>query len=255
MLQSRLVPFVLLDDKRLVKTIRFKDPVYVGDPINVIRLFNDKEADELALVDISASAARRGPNFELVRRAASECFMPLAYGGGVRGLDDAKRLFESGVEKIIVRTAAAQDLRAVEAIAAFSGSQSVGLSVDLRRDRRRRLRLYAPNTPLHGSLDWTAYIGSAVATGAGEVILNCVHCDGTMSGMDCDAITLTAQSTPTPVLALGGVGSLADVRKGLTAGATAIGAGAFFVFFGPRRAILVTYPSAAELQSLEGECF
>lgn len=250
---SRVVPFLLSDGKGLVKTKQFKDPVYIGDPINIIRLFNDKEVDEIALLDINASAHKRGPNFELIHNVAAECFMPLAYGGGVQGLEDAKRLFFMGVEKVILRTSAARDLRVIQEIAEFAGSQSVGLSVDLRRDRLKRLRLHAPNTSLHGSGEWGSYIRSAVAAGAGEVILNCVHRDGTMAGMDHDAIALAADSTTTPLLAVGGVGSLEDIRKGLASGASAIGVGAFFVFYGPRRAVLVSYPSPSELQSLERE--
>jgi len=250
---SRLVPFLLSDGKGLVKTRQFKDPVYIGDPINIIRLFNDKEVDEIALLDINASAIGRGPNFDLIHNVAAECFMPLAYGGGVRGLEDAKRLFFMGVEKVILRTSAATDLRVIQEIAEFAGSQSVALSVDLQRDRLKRLRLHAPNTRIHGSREWCSYIRSAVAAGAGEVILNCLHSDGTMAGMDRDAIAQAACSTTTPLLAVGGVGSLADIREGLRAGATAIGAGAFFVFYGPRRAVLVSYPSAPELKSLERE--
>lgn len=253
MLMSRVVPVLLSNGKGLVKTKQFKDPVYVGDPINVIRLFNDKEVDEIALLDINASASSRGPNFDLVNNVAAECFMPLAYGGGVRGLEDAKRLFSMGVEKVILRTSAANDLRAVQEIADFAGSQSVGLSVDLQRDRRKRLRLHVPNTPLHGSRQWSSYIHSAVAAGVGEVILNCLHRDGTMAGMDHDAIKQAAEATTTPLLAVGGVGSLADIREGLRSGATAIGAGSFFVFHGPRRAVLISYPSPDELKSLERE--
>ena len=248
---SRVVPFLLSDGKGLVKTRQFKHPVYIGDPINIIRLFNDKEVDEIALLDINASVNGRGPNFDLVHNVAAECFMPLAYGGGVRGLEDAKRLFFLGVEKVILRTSAARDLSVVHEIADFAGSQSVGLSVDLQRDRLKRLRLHAPGTPLHGSRDWSSYIRSAVAAGAGEVILNCVHRDGTMVGMDHDAIAQATDTTTTPLLAVGGVGSLADIREGLKSGATAIGAGAFFVFYGPRRAVLVSYPSPDELRSLE----
>ena len=251
MLMSRLVPFLLCDGKGLVKTQRFKSPTYVGDPINVIRLFNDKEVDEIALLDIRASSEGRGPNFNLVNNVAAECFMPLAYGGGIRGLEDAKRLFSLGVEKLVIRTSVANDLSVAESIAAFAGSQSVAISIDLKRDRLQRLKLHAPKTSLHGTRDWQAFVREAVSAGAGEVILNCVHTDGTMGGMDLDAIKTVSALTTTPLLAVGGVGDMADIRAGLESGASAIGAGSFFVFHGSRRAVLVSYPSPQEVESLE----
>jgi imidazole glycerol-phosphate synthase subunit HisF len=249
MLTSRVIPFLLVTDGGLVKTRRFKDPAYVGDPINAIRIFNEKEVDELALLDISASANGRGPNFDLVRDFASECFMPLAYGGGVRNLEDAKRLFSLGAEKVILRSAAA-DPSVLSDIARFSGSQSVAVSVDVRRNRFGGLRLHAPGTPMDGHAGWLDFLRDAAAAGAGEVILNSVDRDGTMGGMDMRLIGQAAQGLTTPLLAVGGVGSLADIRAGLDAGANAIGAGAFFVFHGPRRAVLITYPGFDQIRAL-----
>jgi len=250
MLASRVIPFLLVKQGGLVKTRQFRDPTYVGDPINAIRIFNEKEVDELALLDICASASGQGPNFDLVRDVASECFMPLAYGGGVRNLEDAKRLFSLGVEKVILRTAAATDLSHVTDIAGFSGSQSVAVSIDVKRDRRGVSRLHAPGTRMDGQPGWFGLLRDAAAAGAGEVVLNSVDTDGTMAGMDTALIEWAAQGQTTPLLAVGGVGSLADMRAGLDAGASAIGAGAFFVFHGPRRAVLITYPSSDELRTL-----
>ena len=250
---SRVIPFLLVKDGGLVKTRRFKDPTYIGDPINAIRIFNEKEVDELALLDIGASANRCGPNFDLVHDVASECFMPLAYGGGVRNLEDAKRLFSLGAEKVILRSAAAVDLSLVSDIARFSGSQSVAVSVDIKRNRLGNLRLHAPGTRMDGHAGWLNFLHDAAAAGAGEVILNSVDRDGTMAGLDTNLIGQAARGLTTPLLAVGGVGSLADIRAGLDAGANAIGAGAFFVFHGPRRAVLITYPSLDELRTtLEG---
>ena len=250
MLANRVIPFLLVKDGGLVKTQRFKDPTYVGDPINAIRIFNEKEVDELALLDICASASGCGPNFDLVRDVASECFMPLAYGGGIRDLEDAKRLLSLGVEKVILRTAAVADLSHVSDIAGFSGSQSVAVSIDVKRDWHGDFRLHAPRTRMNGDAGWLTLLRDAAAAGAGEVVLNSVHRDGTMAGMDTVLIGEAAQGHTTPLLAVGGVGSLADIRAGLDAGANAIGAGAFFVFHGPRRAVLITYPSPDELEIL-----
>lgn len=251
MLRNRVIPVLLVKDHGLVKTTKFDNPKYVGDPINAIRIFNEKEVDELALLDIGATPATRGPNFDLVEDVAAECFMPLAYGGGIRGLDDAKRLFGIGVEKVILRSAAA-DLRTISLIAAHAGSSSVAVSIDIKRLRFGRQQMYCPGTQLHGDSDWTDFLIRAIAAGAGEVILNAVERDGTMSGMDTELIAQAAQATSVPLVAVGGVGRLSDIRAGIDAGADAIGAGAFFVYHGPRRAVLITYPHYEELTELLG---
>ena len=236
----------------MVKTTRFRDPKYVGDPINAIRIFNEKEVDELALLDISATPEDRGPNFALVEDVASECFMPLAYGGGVRSLDDAKRLFSLGIEKVIIRSAAMYSLDIVAAIAGYVGSSSVTVSIDIKRSLLGRAQLHGPGTPLHGSSDWGGFLTKAIEAGAGEVIVNSVDRDGTMSGMDTALIAEASHVTTVPLVAVGGVGSLGDLLEGVRAGADAVGAGAFFVYHGPRRAVLITYPQQRELAELLG---
>lgn len=247
------MPVLLSQGHGLCKTRQFTKPVYVGDPINVIRIFNEKEVDELALLDITATAEGRGPNFSLVEDVASECFMPLSYGGGIRNLADAERLFALGVEKLIVRSAAADGYAVMTHIADLTGSQAVALSVDLKRARfGGSLRIYAPGTRLHGSADWLQHVRDGVAAGAGEVVLTSVDREGEMQGMDLAAIGQAAATVGVPLLAVGGVGSLAHVGDALAAGADAVGAGSFFVFQGPRRAVLVTYPSPADLASVQG---
>lgn len=252
MLRNRVIPVLLVKDHGLVKTTKFANPKYVGDPINAIRIFNEKEVDELALLDISATAGKRGPNFELVQDVASECFMPLAYGGGIRGLDDAKRLFGLGIEKVVLRSAAANDLRTVTTIADYAGSSSVTVSIDVKKTRFGREQLFAPGTPAHGDADWTGFLRSAIEAGAGEIILNGVDRDGTMSGMDTELIAAAARTTTVPLVAAGGVGSLEHIGSAVRAGADAVGVGAFFVYHGPRRAVLITYPRYDDLTALLG---
>lgn len=247
-----MIPVLLVKDHGLVKTTKFADPKYVGDPINAIRIFNEKEVDELALLDTSATSGDRGPNFSLVEDVASECFMPLAYGGGIRDLDDAKRLFALGVEKVVLRSAPARDLGTASRIAEYAGSSSVTVSIDVKKGRFGKRTLYCPNTPLHGNPDWQGHLRRAIDAGAGEVILNAVDRDGTMSGMDTELIAEAARLTTVPLVAVGGVGSLDDIQRGVNAGADAIGAGAFFVFHGPRRAVLITYPGYEQLTALLG---
>lgn len=251
-LRNRVIPVLLVKDHGLVKTTKFENPKYVGDPINAIRIFNEKEVDELALLDIGATPGSHGPNLELVRDVAAECFMPLAYGGGVRGLDDAKRLFSLGIEKVVLRSVAAKDLRTVTSIADYAGSSSVAVSIDVKRARFGRQRLYCPGTPYHGDADWLGFLHRTVEAGAGEIILNAVDRDGTMSGMDTDLISEATRVTTVPLVAVGGVGSLAHIQTGIRAGADAVGAGAFFVYQGPRRAVLITYPRYEELTALLG---
>lgn len=252
MLRNRVIPVLLVKDHGLVKTTKFESPKYVGDPINAIRIFNEKEVDELALLDISATPGNHGPNFDLVQDVASECFMPLAYGGGIRGLDDAKRLFSLGIEKVVLRSAAMRDLRTVTQISEYAGASSVTVSVDVKRARFGRQQLHCPGARLHGDSDWSGFLHRAIEAGAGEIILTAVDRDGTLSGMDTDLITEAARFTNVPLVAVGGVGSLDHIQAGVQAGADAIGAGAFFVYHGPRRAVLITYPEYGELTALLG---
>ena len=252
MLRHRVIPVLLVKDHGLVKTTRFENPRYVGDPINAIRIFNEKEVDELALLDIGATPGNYGPNYDLVQDVASECFMPLAYGGGIRGLDDAKRLFGLGVEKVVLRSAAAEDMRTVTQIADYAGSSSVTLSIDVKRNRLRRYQIYCPGSRLNGESDWRGFMRRATEAGAGEIMLNAVDRDGTMSGLDTDLVSEAARVTSVPLVAVGGVGDLDHIRAGVRAGADAIGAGAFFVYHGPRRAVLITYPDYDELKALLG---
>lgn len=252
MLTNRVIPILLIKDGGLVKTQEFENPKYVGDPINVVRIFNEKEVDEIAILDISATACGRGPNFELVSDVASECFMPLAYGGGVRSSTDARKLFSIGVEKVILRSASMNDLTVVREVADTAGSSSVAISVDLKRSKLGRYRLYAPGTRLHGNEAWESYISDAVAAGAGEVLLNAVERDGTMNGMDLALIRRASTLTSVPLVAVGGVGSLQHIREAVLSGADAVGAGAFFVYHGARRAVLITYPKYEELTELLG---
>ena len=252
MLRHRVIPVLLLQGGALMKTTGFKKPKYVGDPINAIRIFNDKEVDELVLLDTEASAPGGSLDFATVAEAASECFMPLAYGGGVSSRDDAERLFHLGVEKVILRTAAIRRPGLVSEIAGQAGAQSVAVCVDIAVRRFGRQRLHAPGTPAHGSSDWQQLVRSLVSAGAGEVIIQSVQRDGTQSGLDLELIAEATSLVDVPVVALGGVGSLNDIAAGISTGASAVGVGSFFVFRGPRRAVLISYPQYSDLEKLLG---
>lgn len=250
MLQHRVIPALLLRNNGLVKTTRFKDPKYVGDPINAIRIFNEKEVDELMLLDITASKENREPNFEMIEQIAGECFMPLAYGGGVRTVEQAQSIFALGVEKICLQTSALENPGLVTELAQRFGSQSVMVSVDVKRNWMGKPQLYSSAKASSLGSDWIERTQQLVKAGAGEVLLNAVDKDGTLQGPDLELIKQLSQAINVPLIALGGVGSMGDIKAAVNAGASAVAAGAFFVYHGPHRAVLITYPKYAELEAL-----
>ena len=253
MLKHRVIPCLLLHNGGLVKTRKFGNPKYVGDPINAIRIFNDKEVDELMVLDITASRERRAPNYALIEQFDGECFMPLCYGGGIRTVDHASRLFALGMEKVCLQTAALESPKLITAISERVGSQSVLVSVDVKKNWFGKYELYSAASGKTLPQSWMKFVRQAVAAGAGEVVLNAVDRDGTMQGMDLELIREASAALPVPLIAMGGAGSLADIKAALDAGASAVGAGAFFVFHGPHRAVLITYPRYHELETLLGD--
>jgi cyclase len=250
MLNSRVIPCLLLKESGLVKTQKFANPKYVGDPINAIRIFNDKEVDELMVLDIQASKEGREPNYALIEQFASECFMPLCYGGGINSVEQARQLFALGVEKVCLQSAILEDVTLISRIAERFGSQSVMVSADVKKDWRGKLRLYSASKQKILSKPWLSYLQDAVFAGAGEVLLNSVNHDGLMGGMNIDSIHEASAALSVPLIAVGGVGSLEDIKMAIDAGASAVAAGSFFVFQGPHRAVLITYPRFLELETL-----
>lgn len=250
MLKHRVIPCLLLSEGGLVKTLKFGNPKYVGDPINAIRIFNDKEVDELMVLDITASKEGREPNYALIEQFAGECFMPLCYGGGIQTVEQARQLCALGVEKVCLQTAALADLTIITRISERLGSQSVLISVDVKQNWLGKRQLYSAASGKVLPQPWMDSIQQAVAAGAGEVVLNAVDRDGTMQGMDLELIREASAALSVPLIAIGGAGSLADIKAAVDAGASAVAAGAFFVFHGPHRAVLITYPRYHELEAL-----
>jgi cyclase len=250
MLKHRVIPSLLLDKGRLVKTRQFAEPKYVGDPINAIRIFNDKEVDELMVLDITASAERRDPDMALIEQFAGECLMPLCYGGGVRSVEHAAHLFKLGVEKVCLQTAALDNAQLVTRIADRFGAQSVVVSVDVRRNWRGKPQLYSASARKALPEPWMEFVKRTESAGAGEMVLTAVHRDGMMEGMDLELIREASGALSIPLIAAGGVGTLQHIKEAVDAGASAVAAGAFFVFHGPHRAVLITYPGYGELERL-----
>ena len=249
MLRGRVIPCLLLRNGGLVKTRRFKDAKYVGDPINAIRIFNEKEVDELVVLDIAATREGRRPDFSLVEQFAGECFMPLCYGGGVRTVADARLLISLGVEKICVQTAALENPEIIGDIAGRLGAQSVVVAVDVKRNWRGNPRLYRSTNGRFDTRPWAEHMRSLVKQGAGEVIVTAVDREGTMNGVDLELVRTASDAVQVPVIASGGVGSLQDIASAVNAGASGVAVGSFFVFSGPHRAVLITYPTQNELDS------
>ena len=254
MIVTRVIPCLLLRDQGLVKTVKFRQPKYLGDPINVVRIFNDKEVDELVLLDVTATPERRRPRFEFIADLASECFMPLSYGGGVRSLDDVKRLCSLGVEKVAINSYAVEHPEFVSAAAGVVGSSSLIVSIDVKRDFWGRYRVYTNGGRQATGLDPVAHAIDMERRGAGEILLNSIDRDGTMQGYDLALIRRVTQAVGVPVVACGGAARVEDLAAAvLEGGAAAAGAGSMFVFNGPHRAVLISYPPPDQLRALLGE--
>lgn len=248
MLSRRIIPCLLLRGTGVVKTQRFGRPRYIGDVINAVRIFNDKEADEIIVLDIEASPGGRPPNFELIRQLASECFMPLACGGGVRSVDDMARLFASGVEKVAVNTAALKDLRLVGDGAARFGGQSIVGVIDVRSRLFGAPRAVGMGGRLKTRIGPVQRAKALEDAGAGELLLQSVDRDGTRAGYDLELLEAVTRSVQVPVIALGGAGTVDHLAEAVVrAGASAAAAGSMFVFHGRNQGVLINVPSRKEL--------
>ena len=247
---SRVIPCLLLNDGELVKTSGFRRPRYVGDPINAIRIFNEKYVDELIVLDIKASRTGGEPDYELISRIAGECFMPLCYGGGVRTLDQARRIIASGVEKIAVNSMAIDRPQLLSELSKEFGVSSVVVAIDVKRNLFGSERVYHPKLRRITKLDPVEYAKAAVSAGAGEIFLNSVDRDGHYCGYDVALISRITAAVNVPVIACGGASSLDDMRAVIDAGASAASAGSIFVFYGPHRAVLINYPDYSSIRQI-----
>lgn len=250
MLSTRVIPVLLLRRRGLVKTMRFRRPEYVGDPINIVRIFNDKEVDELILTEVTATRDGKEPDFELLEQIASEAFMPVCYGGGIRTVTHAQQVLRLGMEKVAINTAALDDSRFVSRLAGALGSQCVVVSVDVRRTWRGRYEVWSHAGRTVPERDPLRWVERLVELGAGEILLNSVDRDGTMKGYDQELVTMFRGRFDVPIIASGGASSFGDMKAAIRAGASAVGVGARFIYEGPYRAVLVSYLPASELAEI-----
>lgn len=243
MLHARVIPCLLLSNGGLVKTVRFKNPTYVGDPINAIKIFNEKEVDELFFLDIKASKENRKPNLDILYKIASECFMPIAYGGGITSLRDIKNIISIGIEKVVISTKAIEDPQFIRKAADMYGSSTIGVCIDYKKVFLRGTRATMKGGRKISKYSPLAFAELMQEMGAGEIVLNSIDRDGTMNGYDRGEIEKISRHINTPVVALGGAGKIADLKTILNeTKASAVAAGSIFVFHGQNKAVLISYP-------------
>lgn len=251
MLATRVMPCLLMDNGALVKTVRFKEKIYVGDPVNAVRIFNQKEVDELILIDIAATTGNKGIDFDTLEKLTTECFMPICYGGGVRTVDDMRRLYAMGIEKISLSSAAVENPDLVKRAASEFGSQAIVVTLDYKKT------LFGKNTVrTHGGKIDTKRTPMEVAmemesSGAGEILLYSMERDGTWDGFDLKTLKEVANAVRIPVVACGGAGSFSHIGTAVTeGGASAVAIGSMAVFQGKDLGVLIKFPSREQQEKI-----
>jgi cyclase len=253
-LTTRVISTLLLKNNGLYKGSKFKNHKYIGDPINTIKLFNEKECDEIAILDITATLENKKPNYLLLEKMAEEAFMPMGYGGGLNSMEDIRTIFSLGYEKIILNSAAILNPEIVKNAAEEYGSQSIVVSVDVRRTVFNDYMIYIKSgTQKIKNKRIIDHIKNMIELGAGEILLSNIDMDGCMSGYDLRLINLVTGYSNIPVIASCGAGSISDFVLARNSKASAVAAGSMFVFQGPHRAVLINYPSYALLLEKIGE--
>jgi cyclase len=249
MLRSRIIPCLLLHQGGLVKTRQFKDPKYVGDPLNAVKIFNEKEVDELMFIDIDATAEGYEPRMPLLRSLAVESRMPLCYGGGVTSAEQATRIVATGFEKVSVSAAALARPALIREMSEAIGAQSVVVTIDVKANRLfSGHTIYTRNGRDKHKQPLIEFCQQAVSLGAGEIVINSIDRDGEMAGYDLDLARQVRAAIDTPMTMLGGAGSIEHIQLLIdTVGTVGAAAGSFFVFKGPYRAVLINYARPARL--------
>ena len=246
MIKSRIRPVLLLAKNRLVKTKNFSNPRYLGDPINAVKIFNDKEVDELVILDIDASKNKSDPNFELLTDILSEAFMPVAYGGGVNNMQQVTKLISIGVEKLIFNSVISHKPNFISEVASSIGSSSVVVSIDVKRNFFGKYTVRTMSGTFDTKIDPVQYAREIERLGAGEIMLGFIDNDGMCKGYDLELISLVSKSISIPLIAVGGASKLDDLKLALNAGASASAAGSIFVYHGKHQGILINYPDSSE---------
>lgn len=251
MLRVRVIPTLLLRNSGLVKGTKFKQHKYVGDPINAVKIFNEKEVDELVFLDISASENKKGPNLTLVEDIASEAFIPFAYGGGISHMTEIDKLFRLGVEKVVLNSSAFRNPELITEAAKAYGSQSIVVSIDVRKSLFGKYEVFIDSAKTNTKLNPVDFARKVQALGAGEIILCAIDREGTGKGYDCQLLKQVVDAVNIPVVASGGAGVLEHFVEAVDkSGVAAVSAGDMFTFHGKHKAVLITYPKYEELKHL-----
>ena len=250
MLAIRVIPTLLLRNAGLVKGSKFKNHKYVGDPVNAVKIYNEKEVDELVFLDISATNEGRKPNYELLADIVSQAFMPFGYGGGLSSVGDIEKLFKIGVEKAIINSAAVQNLGLVSEASKVAGSQSIVVSLDVKTSMFGKHQIYTKSGQYNTKLEPVEFAKRAEEAGAGELIVCSIDREGTGQGYNLELVKRIASAVNIPVVASGGAGNLEHFSQAVNVGASAVAAGDMFIFYGKHKAVLITYPEYHELENL-----
>lgn len=252
MLAPRIIPCLLVHNKGLVKTVKFKDAKYVGDPINAVKIFNEKESDELMVLDIDATLEDREPDYKMIENLATECRMPLCYGGGIKTVEQATRIFNLGVEKIALSSSAIENLQLVADIAKEVGNQSVVVVIDVKKKMFAGYDVYTHNGTKKTKVDLKKFIIDLQSCGVGEIVINSIDNDGVMKGYDLSLIEKIKPLINVPITVLGGAGSLDDIEKLIEKfGIIGCSAGSLFVFKGKYKAVLINYPKQKLIRNMK----
>ena len=251
MLRPRIIPSLLVHDNGLVKTVNFKNPKYVGDPINAVRIFNEKEVDELAIFDIDATVLGKEPDYTLIEKLANQSRMPLCYGGGVKTVEQAQKIFSLGIEKIALSSAVIENPDLITQIANRVGSQSVIVVLDIKKKLLGGYEIYTHNGKKSTGINPVSFAEKAQKLGAGEIVINAIDQDGVMKGFDMNLIDKISEKISIPITVLGGAGSLEDIKKVIDRhGIIGVAAGSLFVFKGIYKAVLINYPEKKQKEEL-----
>lgn len=241
--RPRIIPCLTITNNDLVKTIQFKNPRYIGDPVNSVKIFNDKGVDELCILDITASKENKEPNYQLLQEIANEAFMPLSYGGGLKNLDQVKKIIKMGYEKVVFNTSFINNPDLIKETVEYLGSSGVVISIDVKKNVFGKYNVYINDGSQEIKKSLSEVIKQVEELNAGEIIINSITNDGMMEGYDLNLIKLVSESINVPVIAIGGAKDVNDLKKAIDVGAHAVAASSMFIYYGKQKAVLITVPN------------
>lgn len=251
MIRPRIIPCLLIHKGGLYKTVNFRNPKYVGDPINAVKIFNEKEVDEIIILDIDASTNNKEPDFTLIKNLANECRMPLCYGGGISKIEHAVKIINLGVEKLAINSAAINNIELLTQIGHLVGFQSVVVVIDVLKNKQGNYDVYLKNGANKTEINFENYLKKLSEVGVGEIVINSIDRDGTMSGYDIELVKITRNLTEMPITILGGAGKFSDLSEVISLyPIIGVAAGSLFIYKGVYKAVLINYPSLEEKVSI-----